>query len=148
MNRLLSAISIFIYMMFFTNVSFADYDLQDTLQVNFVNTTDYDCTTSVDLKHGRWDTKPPEVIPKRVSTFWIASQQNLRGPDMTITFTCGDYSFSVRNQQNFCLFKGGEQTNTTSDVDEHLNVINKQIKKASYHDKTPGIAQIIVLSKG
>ncbi|WP_330927308.1 hypothetical protein [Candidatus Sororendozoicomonas aggregata] len=144
MSRVLPAIAIFIYIMFFTNVSFAEHDPQDTLQVSFVNNTEYTCTIKPHLKYGKWITKPPDSMPKHSSTYWIAVQRYLHGPDMTLKVTCGGYSFSTRNQQNYCDLEGGDQKHSAFDVDKHLKVTNRQVQHASYGGKKPGIAQISV----
>ncbi|WP_330927307.1 hypothetical protein [Candidatus Sororendozoicomonas aggregata] len=147
MNRVLPAIAIFIYMMFFTNASFARYT-ETALEVSFVNNTEYTCTINANLKHGKWDKKPPDSLRKHSSTYWYVLQHHSYGPDMTVKFTCGGYSFSARNQQNFCSLKGGKQKHATFDVDKHLTVTNKELQHASYHSRKPGIARITVSSKG
>ncbi|WP_330927485.1 hypothetical protein [Candidatus Sororendozoicomonas aggregata] len=148
MNRVLPAIVTFIYMMFFTNVSFAIIHPEGTLEVSFINNTNYDCTINARLTHGEWVKNPPKSISKHKTISWSATQKCFFGPDMTIKFTCGDYSFSTRNQQNYCSLKGGNQTLSISDIDKHLNVTNRQIQHAAYGSEKPGKAQIVVTSKG
>ena len=152
MNRVLSAIVTFIYMMFFTNISFAKkYSPEESLEITFINKTDYSCAADAYLKHGQWDKKPPKSIPKHSTANWIVYQSVVWGPDLRIKFTCGGYSFSTKNQQNYCAFKAGNQHYSTSGVDRHLTVTNKQTRHAAYaYDgiKLSGKAAIVVSSKG
>ncbi|WP_330925394.1 hypothetical protein [Candidatus Sororendozoicomonas aggregata] len=148
MNRVLPAIATFIYMMFFTNASFAKFDPEESLEISFTNNTPYDCIAAAHLKRGIWHTKPPKRLKKYSVTSWVVLQTHYYGPDLTATFNCGGYSFSTRNQQNFSGFEGGDQTLSTSDVDKHLKVINKQVQHASCGKEKPGVAEIIVSPKG
>ncbi|WP_330925395.1 hypothetical protein [Candidatus Sororendozoicomonas aggregata] len=147
MNRVLPAIVTFIYMMFFTNACFAEI-LNPTryLIVDFINDTNYECKINAYLKHGKWKKKPPESIQKQSSTYWVG-EQTAYGPNIIVTFTCGGYSFSTKNQQNYSGLRGGDQHYTTFGVDKHLHVINKQTQHAAYWKKG-GKAEIIVSSKG
>ena len=147
MNKVLPAIATFIYMTFFSNASFAKFDPPESLEVSFINNTGYDCTIESHLKHGQWHKEPPKTLPKNSTTHWVAIQKFFYGPDMTIKFTCGSYSFNAKNQQNYCELEGGNQTLNTSHVDKHLHVTNKQIQHASISGNKKGKAQIVVSLK-
>ncbi|WP_330925396.1 hypothetical protein [Candidatus Sororendozoicomonas aggregata] len=146
MNKVLPVITTFIYMMFFTNASFAAFHQAESLEVFFTNNTDYKCTLDAYLKHGEWHRKPPKSVSKHSVVYWIA-EQGIYGPDIIITFNCGGYSFSTKNQQNFSEFEGGDQHCSTFDVDKHLYVTNKQTQHAAFGSKL-GKAEIYVALKG
>ncbi len=148
MNRVLLAISLFITMIFFTHAKFAFSYNQHDLEVDFVNNTKYACTvTDSHLKYGIWQIKPLDNIKAGGKCNWDVLQIALHGPDIYVTMKCGDYSFSVRNQQNLSALQGGNQHSTTFNVDKHLNVTNKQIQHASFTGQKPGIAQVTVSLK-
>ncbi|WP_330924911.1 hypothetical protein [Candidatus Sororendozoicomonas aggregata] len=118
------------------------------LQVNFINNTRYACKITRNyLKHGQWDIKPPDEIGAYNESIWDATQYAFHGPDIALTFKCGDYSFSVKNQQDFSALVGGGQHNATYDVDNHLRVTNREIQRAATVQDIPGIAEIKVSLK-
>ncbi|WP_330927309.1 hypothetical protein [Candidatus Sororendozoicomonas aggregata] len=145
MGRVWLAIT-FISVTFFTNVSFAHYQSR-MLDVHFINKTDYACRAYSDINRGYWDIEPPRWIKKHSEADWRVEQEEYHGPDITVKFKCGHYSFSVRNQQNFCEFEGGDQTCSTFHVDKHLNVTNRETQHASYRFDKEGIAEIVVSPK-
>ncbi|WP_330927409.1 hypothetical protein [Candidatus Sororendozoicomonas aggregata] len=149
MNRVLLTTAVFISTIFLLNSGYASEPVDPTnlpsghLRVNFHNATGYTCKSSgIHLKHGNWSHKPPGSVGPHKSDFW-EGKQTYRGPDMALTFECGGYSFSVRNQQNFSWMEGGDQNNSTYSVNKHVKVTNKQFQHARTRN-IMGIANITV----
>ncbi|WP_330925405.1 hypothetical protein [Candidatus Sororendozoicomonas aggregata] len=151
MNSVLLTIAIFISTVFLTSLSFAtDQPPENCLKVNILNKTSYTCNrTDHTLKHGDWVIwrEPPISLRPYGRDYWMGCQDDFYGPDMRATYECNGYSFSVRNQQNFCFLKTGNQRYSAYDVDKHLNVTNKQTQHAAFHNQKPGIAEITISLK-
>lgn len=151
MNRVSSTIATFLFTALLTNASFAVVLFScDGLRVNIKNKTNYTCTrTSVWLRHGDWFYKPPHTVNSGGTGYWGALE-NIYGPNMALTFECGGYSFSVKNQQNHARMRfkgGGKQHNAIYDVDKHLSVSNKQTQQAECSKDLPGISEVVVSIK-
>lgn len=145
MKRVLLTFAAFIATIFVMRYSFASFLDETYLRVNFHNDTKYTCkSTSTYLRRGYWYHNPPESVAPGASDYWGGSEANYYGPDMAVKFKCGDYSFIVRNQQNYAVWAAGDQNCSTSDVDEHLSVVNKQTRHASCWYNTAGIADVTV----
>ncbi len=151
MNGLLLTVAMFISTVFLTSSSYADKSKEEgCLRVEILNKTNYTCKrTDFSLKHGQWvdGLEPPAMIRPYTDRVWKACQDTLYGPDMTATFSCNGHSFSVRNQQNFCLLASGNQHYSAYNVDKHLNVTNKQTRHADKSAHEFGVAQIVISLK-
>ncbi|WP_330925808.1 hypothetical protein [Candidatus Sororendozoicomonas aggregata] len=150
MKSVLLAITVFTSTMLLASSGFSASSA--FLIVRFYNNTDYTCARAhyaINDKHDRctWDEKPPLTVKAHKSGSWRGKQSGLYGPDMSVSFECGDYYFTVINRQNFSFLSGGDQFCSTYHVDKHLNVTNKQFKHAKY-GKNPGIAEVTVSLKG
>ena len=144
MNSMLAAFATLIFMVFITNAGFVHAN-QNYLRVDFYNKTGYTCKiTDNQLKYGSWYRKPKKSLTIKTGNIisWSAEQSDFHGPDMTITLSCGGYSFSVRNQQNYCYMEGGDQYTNTFNVDKHLDVTNKQVQHAAVWGGKTGIAAV------
>ncbi|WP_330926147.1 hypothetical protein [Candidatus Sororendozoicomonas aggregata] len=119
------------------------------LQVNFNNHTPTLCKiTGEILVHGDWDSTPPKLYDNiNEASYWVATIMFGYGPKIDMTFKCGPYSFSTINQQNLSVLAGGNQHNSTYNVDKHLRVTNEMTQHASFADSLPGIAEINVSFK-
>ncbi|WP_330927266.1 hypothetical protein [Candidatus Sororendozoicomonas aggregata] len=148
MNSMLAAFATLVFMVFITNAGFVHAD-EKYLVVDFYNKSGYTCKiTDYKLKHGYWYGEPKKSLAIKTGYMYSwSAKQSTYGPDMTVTLSCGGYSFSVRNQQNYCFMKGGNQYTNTFNVDKHLNVTNKQTQHAAVWGGKTGIAAVIVSLK-
>ena len=118
--------------------------------VKFHNKTPFNCyVLDSKLHHGYWE-KPliKKIAPYTMSSY-MTEQSAFYGPDAEVTLTCGnkDYGykrFTVRNQQNFCFFAGGDQANTVVSKDIGINVTNVMLQHAGFVSQQTGIAMVTV----
>lgn len=150
MNRVLLTLATFISTTFLISASFAGSATEECLQVNVLNKTNYTCNRKdFALKHGSWtDGKtPPIAIHPQRGEYWTACQTEFYGPNVTATYECNGYFFSVKNQQNLLFVKAGNQHCRVYNIDKHLNVTNKQTQHANEVSHKIGIAQVIISLK-
>ena len=118
------------------------------LVVKFDNQTPFNCNViDSKLHHGSWVTPPI----KRTAPYplYTAVQSAFYGPDAEVMVRCGNtdkgyHEFIVKNQQNLCAFKGGNQTNTVVFKDKGINVTNVMKHHAAFEGDLPGIARVTV----
>ena len=115
--------------------------------VKFDNQTPFNCNViDSKLHHGFWVTPP--IKGTAPDTLYTAIQSGY-GTDAEVTLRCGNddkgyYKFTVKNQQNFCLFAGGDQKNTVVSQDKGINVTNGMQQHAALFGSKPGIAKVTV----
>ena len=118
--------------------------------VYFHNKTPFDCNVMHSkLHHGYWITPLITRTEPHTVSFYITKQSEAYGPDAEVTLRCGNrdngyHEFTVRNQQNFCGFAGGNQKNTVVSKDKGINVTNVMQEHAAFLGAKPGIAMVTV----
>ena len=118
--------------------------------VEFDNQTPFNCDViKSKLIRGYWKTPLIKTIAPYTMSYYEAEQSSAYGPDAEVTLRCGNkdngyYTFTVRNQQNFCSSAGGKQSNTVPSKDKDINVTNVVRQHAAYWAAKPGIARVTV----
>ena len=118
--------------------------------VEFANNTPFNCNLiDSKLSRGYWQTPLIKTTAPYTISHYTAKQSPGYGPDAEVTLSCGNkdngyYTFTVRNQQNFCSSEGGDQTNTVVSKDKDIIVTNVMRQHAEYWAAKQGIARVTV----
>lgn len=110
----------------FANQTLGDFSENNDcayLSVMISNNTEHNCElTAKNVVHGNMSSSSqvPELIPAHSSSHPFSLRQTTYGPDIVVTYQCGDETrVTFESQQNVCYFSAGTITGT---VYSHLGM--------------------------
>ncbi len=84
-----------------------------TLHIQISNLTDSICVlTSQRIVHGNLLTQPPLSIPPNDSKRFDMVQTPFYGPEVVLSYQCGNESITFTSEQNLCALEAGNITGT------------------------------------
>ena len=108
------------------------------LEINLLNQSNQTCQLiDSHIAHGKLSDEseiPQTLTPEQLRRFYL--RQTHFGPDVILTYRCGNNEFKIESQQNLCLFSAGS-VNAKVLESRHLK-LSYQTKKGSSWGGHPG----------